>query len=124
MRHLRLMLIAMATVLVLAMAAFALVNRPSPPGTPSDDDIIIKGGSLEIQCGKNHKTDNAGCLNLDDGNTGKFKHKQDTKHITRIEVRNSNNVIVFDSDTLPADKKLGAKPEVTIVYKATMTMAQ
>jgi hypothetical protein len=116
MRHLRLMLIAIATVLVLAMAAFALVNRPSAPEA-SDDDIIIKGGSLEIQCGKNHKNDNAGCLALDDGVTGKFKHKQDTKHITRIEVRNSNNVTVFDSDTLPADKKLGAKPEITIVYK-------
>jgi hypothetical protein len=123
MRHLRLMLIAIATVLVLAMAAFALVGRPSAP-LGSDDDIIIKGGSLEIQCGKNHKTDNAGCLTLNDNFNGRYKHKQDAKHITKIEVRNSNNVIVFDSDTLPDDKKLGAKPEVTIVYKATTTSAQ
>lgn len=118
MRHLRLMLIAIATVLVLALAAFALVNQPSAPMAPSDDDVIIKGGSLEIQCGKNHKVDNAGCLSLNDNLTGKYKHKQDMKHITRIEVRNSSNATVFDSDTLAADKKLGDKPEITIVYKA------
>ncbi|MDQ5846757.1 MAG: hypothetical protein M3539_15830 [Acidobacteriota bacterium] len=123
MRHLRLMLIAIATVLVLAMAAFALVSRPSAP-VASDDDIIIKGGSLEIQCGKNHKTDNAGCLTLNDNYNGKYKHKQDAKHITKIEVRNSNNVTVFDSDTLVGDKKLGDKPEITIVYKAAAVAAQ
>ncbi|MGH9874776.1 MAG: hypothetical protein ACRD9S_20165 [Pyrinomonadaceae bacterium] len=115
MRHLRWLIIAATTLCVMALGAFALANRPVPPA-PADDDIIIKGGSLEIQCGPNHKTDNAGCLALDDGVTGKFKHKQN-KHITQIVVRNSQNVVVFDSNNLNANTSLGAKPEIAITYK-------
>ncbi|HEX9628498.1 MAG TPA: hypothetical protein VF961_00640, partial [Pyrinomonadaceae bacterium] len=61
MRQLRLLIIALATIGVLALAAYALVSRPVPqvPG----DDIIIKGGSLEIQCGVNMGTD---CLGAND----------------------------------------------------------
>jgi hypothetical protein len=114
MRHLRLLIIAIATICVLALGTFALVNRPAVP--PGGDDIIIKGGSLEIQCGSNHKTDNAGCLNLDDGLTGKFKHKQSGKHITQIVVRNSQNITLFDS-SLNANSALGDKPEIAITYK-------
>jgi len=120
MRHLRLLIIALAAILVLGLAASALVNGPEPQIVPpADDDIIIKGGSMNIQCGKNHKTDNAGCFNLDDGVTGKFKHKQDNKHITRIRVKNSSNYVVFDSNNLSTNNNLGAKPEVVITYKAT-----
>lgn len=117
MRHLRLLIIALATILVLALAASALVNGPDPQA-PADDDIIIKGGSLDIQCGKNHKTDNAGCLNLDDGPTGKFKHKQNDKRITRIQVKNSQNTVLFDSSNAPVNNNLGRSPEVVITYKA------
>lgn len=116
MRNLRLLIIIVTTIFVLALAAFALANRSVAPA-PADDDIIIKGGSLEIQCGKNHKTDNAGCLALDDGVTGKFKHKQDGKHITQIVVRNSRQVVVFDSNSLNANNSLGAKPEIAVTYK-------
>ncbi len=119
MRHLRLLIIAVATIFVLSLAASALVNTPEPSFPPADDELIIKGGSLEIQCGKNHKTDNAGCLNLDDGLTGKFKHKQSGKHVTRIRVQNSSSSVVFDSDTLSTNNSLGDKPEVVITYKAT-----
>jgi hypothetical protein len=115
MRNLRLLIIAIATICVLALGAFALVNRPVVPA-PGDDDIVIKGGSLEIQCGKNHKSDNAGCLNLDDGLTGKFKHKQDAKHITQIVVRNSQGATLFDSSA-NANNALGAKPEIVVTYK-------
>ena len=115
MRHLRFLILAVTALGVLALGVFALANRPV--SLPSDDDIIIKGGSLEIQCGKNHKTDNAGCLSLDDGVTGKFKHKQDTKHITQIVVRNSQNVIVFNSNSLNANNSLGDKPEIDVTYK-------
>ena len=119
MRHLRLVIIALAAVLVLGLAASALVTGPEPQILPADDDIIIKGGSLDIQCGKNHKTDNAGCFNLDDGVTGKFKHKQKDKRITRIRVKNSSNNVVFDSNNLSTNNNLGAKPEIVITYKAT-----
>ena len=53
MRNFRLLIIALATICMLALGVFAIANRPVPEG---GDDIIIKGGSLEIQCGKNHGT--------------------------------------------------------------------
>lgn len=117
MRYLRLLIISIAAILVLALAVSALVNEP-PQVAPADDDIIIKGGSMEIQCGKNHKSDNAGCLALDDGVVGKFKHKQGEKHITRVVVKGSRGV-VFDSNNLSANNNLGKTPEIAITYKAT-----
>jgi hypothetical protein len=107
MRHLRLLVIALATICVLAFGVFALVSRPVQ--SPEEDVIIIKGGSLEIQCGKNHNTD---CLGVND-NTGKYKHKQATKHVTKILVKNSSGVVVFNSDLIP----VGSKPEIDITYK-------
>jgi len=107
MRHLRLLIIAFATICVLALAAFALVNRPAAPIL--GDDIIIKGGSLEIQCGSNHGTD---CLGIND-NTGKYKHKQGGKHVTKILVKRTDGIVVFDSDLTP----VGNKPEIDITYK-------
>ncbi|MDQ2922388.1 MAG: hypothetical protein M3R52_12365 [Acidobacteriota bacterium] len=121
MRHLRLLIIALATICVLALGAYALVNTPPRPPVVGDDEIIIKGGSLEVQCGKNHKNDNAGCLALDDGNTGKYKHKQGDKHITRIVVRRTNGDKLFDSDA--PYQNLGDKPEISITYKATTLKA-
>ena len=107
MRHLRLLIIAFAAICVLALGAFALVNRPAAPIL--GDDIIIKGGSLEIQCGTNHGT---ACLGSND-NTGKYKHKQDGKHVTKILVKRTDGVVVFDSDLTP----VGNKPEIDITYK-------
>lgn len=108
MRHLRLLIIAMATICVLALGAFALVNTQAPvdPG----DDIIIKGGSIEIQCGKNHKKD---CFEIPDLTTGKYKRLgPDDKHIIRVVVKDSaggqlsnNN---FDSSH---------QPTITITYR-------
>lgn len=114
MRHLRLLVIALATICVVALSAFALVN--TPPGSPvlgGDDEIIIKGGSLEVQCGKNHKNDNAGCLALDDGNTGKYKHKQPDKQITKIVVKRTGGYEIFNS----TNHNLGRNPEIEITYK-------
>jgi hypothetical protein len=108
MRHLRLMVIAIATILVLALGAFALVNRPAEPA--GGDDIIIKGGSLEVQCGSNHGAD---CLSTND-NTGKYKHKQSGKKVTQVIVKDSNGLTVFDSSVLPT---FGTKPEIAITFK-------
>jgi hypothetical protein len=110
MSHLRLLIIALATICVLALAAFALVTGPNPL-LPGDDDIIIKGGSLEIDCGKNHGKD---CLGGNENKT-KYKHKQDTKHITNIVIRDvdNNNQVYFDrsfDQTKP--------PQIEITYKA------
>jgi len=108
MRQLRLLIIALATIGGLALAAYALVTRPAPqaPG----DVIIIKGGSLEIQCGVNLGTD---CLGAND-NTGKYKAKQQLKHVTKVVVKDSSGVPVFDSSVLPT---FGNKPEIDITYK-------
>jgi hypothetical protein len=108
MRQLRLLIIAIATICVLALGVFALVNEsmPQAPG----DDIIIKGGSLEIQCGANQGYD---CLGTNDS-VGKYKHKQTGKHITKVVVNDSNGVKVFDSSVLPT---FGNKPTITITYK-------
>ncbi len=106
MRHLRLLIIAMATICVLALGVFALVSGPAVPAP--GDDIIIKGGSLEIQCGTNQGQD---CLGTND-NTGKYKHKQSNKHIRQVVVRDntggqlSNNN--FDNDH---------QPTIIITYK-------
>ena len=116
MRPVRILLLTLATLFVLTLATFAIFSRPQLMA-PADDDIIIKGGSLEIDCGKNHKSDNAGCLALDDGLTGKFKHKQGGKHITKIVVKNTNGYVVFNSDNLNASNTLGARPEIDITYK-------
>jgi hypothetical protein len=108
MRHLRLLIIAFAAICIMALAASALITRTDvTPG--GDDDIIIKGGSLEIQCGKNHNTD---CLGAND-NTGKYKHKQGGKHITKVVVKRTDGTVVFDSDLTP----VGNKPEIYITYK-------
>ncbi len=108
MRQLRLLIIAIATICVLALGVFALVNQNLPQGP--GDDIIIKGGSLEIQCGANQGSD---CLGTND-NTGKYKHKQSGKHITKVVVKDSSGVKVFDSSVLPT---FGNKPEIVLTYK-------
>ena len=107
MRQLRLLIIAIAAICVLALGVFALVNQNSPI---MGDDIIIKGGSLEIQCGANQGTD---CLGTND-NVGKYKHKQSGKHITKVVVKDSSGIKVFDSSLLP---QFGNKPEIDITYK-------
>ena len=108
MRHLRLLIIAIATICVLALGAFALVNRPAVPVTPADDDIIIKGGSLEVDCGKNHGAD---CF----GGTGsKPKHKKSGK-IVKIVVTKSDGT-VLGTYTKHNDFQDG-KPIVVITYR-------
>jgi len=113
MSHLRLILLAFAAILVVTLVAFALVG--GPVAAPGDDDIIIKGGSLDVECGVNHKTDNAGCLGLDDGAKGKYKHKQKDKHITKVVVRETGGKTLFDSSN--PSVALGRNPQIVITYK-------
>ena len=110
MRKLRLLIIAIAAIFVMALGAFALINRPQVQA-PADDDIIIKGGSLEIECGKNHGKD---CLGGNENKT-KYKHKQDTKHITNIVIRDvgNSNQVYFDRSFDPLKP-----PQIEITYKA------
>lgn len=105
MRNLRLLIVAITTLVVLALGVFALVNQ----SVPGDDVLIIKGGSLEIQCGKNHGAD---CLGTND-NKGKYKHKKDRAHILKVVV----------SDPKTGDVLYGSgfdktnQPQIEITYK-------
>jgi len=108
MRQLRLLIIAGATIFVLALGVFALVNQQAPmdPG----DDIIIKGGSIEIQCGKNHKKD---CLGNPDPKTGKYKRAGlDDRHIMKVVVHDSYGA-ELSSSNFEKDKQ----PTIVITYK-------
>ena len=108
MRKLRLLIIAIATICVLALGAFALINRPPVP--TGGDDIIIKGGSIEIQCGTNHKKD---CLGSPDLSTGKYKSPaNDNRHITQIVVRDSGGGQLSNNNFDSAHQ-----PSIIITYK-------
>ena len=105
MRNLRLLITALATICVLALGVFAIVSRA--PQAPGDDVIIIKGGSLEIQCGKNHGLD---CLGTADA-SGKYKAKKNGAHIMQLQVKDSSGVLLnkeFDASN---------QPTIEITYK-------
>jgi hypothetical protein len=106
MRNLRLLITALATMCVLALGVFAIVNRA--PQAPGDDVIIIKGGSLEIQCGKNHGLN---CLGTPDA-YGKYKHKKSGAHITQVVVKDSTGASVFSSSFSAT-----TQPQIEITYK-------
>ena len=109
MRKLRLLIIAIAAIFVMALGAAALINRPEPQLAPADDDIIIKGGSLEIDCGKNQGVD---CFGDNTPGKAKPKHKVTTKHITRIVVRDNAGGQLSNNNFDPAHQ-----PTIIITYK-------
>ena len=108
MRHLRVLIITLTTICVMSLGAIAFVSLSAAPAA-GGDDIIIKGGSLEIQCGSNHNPD---CLGTNDS-VGKYKHKQSGKHVTKIVIKSSDGAEVFNSEATP----VGPKPEIVITYK-------
>lgn len=105
MRTFRLLIIALATICALAFGVFALV---SPGQAPGDDVIIIKGGSLEVQCGKNHGLD---CLGTPDSK-GKYKAKKNSAHIMQVVVKDSTGASVYSSYFDAAHQ-----PQIEITYK-------
>ena len=108
MRNLRFLIVALAAICVLALGAFALVNRPTPPPAPADDDIIIKGGSLEIDCGTNQGTDCFG------GSGSKPKHKKSGKIVKIVVTRSDGSVLgTFTKHTDFND----GKPIIVITYR-------
>jgi len=101
----RRLLFSIAAICVLALAAFALANR-RPPQAPGDD-IIIKGGSLEIQCGYNHGKD---CLAHSSG-TYLYTHKKNA-HVLHVLVLASDGTKLLDNDF---DKD--HQPTIKVTYK-------
>ena len=108
MLHLRKLVIVAAAVCVLALGVFALVKSPVPQ---DGDVIIIKGGSLEIQCGANQGHD---CFGVND-NQGKYRHKNTAGKIEQIVVKDSGGTILKTFNR-KADFTDG-KPSIEITYK-------
>lgn len=113
MHYLRLLIIAIAFICVLALAAVALVNGPDPQAAPADDDIIIKGGSLDVECGKNQGAD---CFGGTDANA-KPKHKLASGKIVQIILRKSNGQSL--GTFTKRDHFQDGKPIIQITYRNT-----
>ena len=106
MRKLGLLIIAIATLCALALGALALANRTAP--NPGDDVIIIKGGSLEVQCPTNG---DKACLGVADA-TGKYKATKSTAHVTNIVVKDNTGATLFSNAFDPAHQ-----PSIEVTYK-------
>lgn len=104
----RIVIIALATMLVLAFAVFAFVTQ-APPG---DDVIIIKGGSLTVQC-SNTNNANLDCLSYD-ATAKVYKHKKAASKVEKIVVKDENGEVLgsFSKVNFP-----NGKPSVEITYR-------
>jgi hypothetical protein len=119
MRHLRLLIIAMAAICVLALAAFAFVTQPPVSG---EDVIIIKGGSLTLKCppaGNANNTNNANNANDDcmpfDSASKTYKHKNSSGKIDQIVIKNGNGETLGTFTKSPHFSD--GKPSIEITYK-------
>jgi hypothetical protein len=116
MHYTRLLIIAVATILALALGVFALVRNNAPQG---DDPIIIKGGSLTIQCPASDTVSGPQCIPFDTA-TGKYGHKDKTRKIAKIVVKDSSGAVLFDSSDpthCGGNALLGKTPEIDVSYK-------
>jgi hypothetical protein len=89
---------------MLALGAYALANRP--PQAPGDD-IIIKGGSMTIECGSNHGKD---CLAHTSG-TYLYSHKKNA-HIMHVLATGSDGAVLLDQDFTN-----NGQPTIKVTYK-------
>jgi len=111
MRNFRLLITLFATICMLALGAYALASRP--PQAPGDD-IIIKGGSLTIEC---VNAANKNCLGAFDATTKQYKHKNGNGKIEQIVVMDSSGKPLPNGTfTRTADFPDG-KPQISIAYK-------
>jgi hypothetical protein len=109
MKKVRWIVIATAAVCALALAGFALAHKAAEPAPSTGPVIIIKGGSLSIECpGK------VECLKYNAAE-GKYNHKEPHWKITQIVVKDESGNVrgTFDSkDYFP-----NGKPSIEITYK-------
>ena len=108
MSNVRLLITALATICVLALGVFAIVNRHAQTD-PGDDVIIIKGGSLTVQCPPNQ---GKACLGIADITTGKYKHNKNDAHIMKVVVKDSYGATIYSNSF---DAK--TQPQIELTYK-------
>ena len=116
MHHLSKLVIVGATIFVLALGVFALARHAA--NQPEPDPIIIKGGSLTIQCPASDTASGLQCLPFDAA-TGKYGHKDKTRKIAKIVVKDTSGAILFDSSDPQhcGGAALGKTPEIDVTYK-------
>jgi hypothetical protein len=94
----------------LALGVVAVVTQ-DPMTDPGGDVIIIKGGSISIEC-------NHGCLEYKGG--GKFGHKEngkpgDYRKIVKIVIKDEDGKVLGSFDKKHDFK--GGKPTIEIAYR-------
>ncbi|ERR1041385_678737 len=109
MRYVRLLIIAAAAICVLGLGVFAFVRAPKPQG--GGDVIIIKGGSLTIQC-----PDNSNCMPYN-SNTKKYENKNKLGKIDQIVVMDSSGTPLPGGTFTRANNFPDGKPQIAITYK-------
>jgi hypothetical protein len=108
MRSFRLLIVALVTILALALGVFGLIHRPGQAIMAPGDDIIIKGGSMQIQCGANHGKD---CLQHTAGSYT-YTHTKGNAHITGVVVKDYAGTVLYSSSFDPAHQ-----PTVAVTFK-------
>ncbi len=111
MRHLRLIIISIAAICILALGVFAFVGAPTPPG--GDDVIIIKGGSLTVEC---PDPADKNCMPFDSASK-MYKHKKSSGKIEQIVITDSAGVPLLTGTFTRAVNFPDGKPQVRITYK-------
>jgi len=107
MNRFRLVVLAVTAILALALGVFALVL----PQDRGDDVIIIKGGSLTVQCGN---ANNTNCMPYD-AKTKEYKHKKSNGKIEQIVVKDSAGTVL--GTFTKGEHFSDGKPIIEITYK-------
>ena len=101
--------LAMIAFLALGVVALAARNQPPVQEPPADGDpIILKGGSLTLEC---PKAEMCMMYNLV---TKKFEHKDKTKKVSKIVVKDEAGAVIYSasSPSFP-----NGRPSIEIYYK-------
>ena len=101
--------VALATLVALSLCVFALAAKNTSSSEPQDGPIIIKGGSLTIQCSLNDQ-----CFTFNTS-TQKFEHKDKLKKVTQIIVKDESGKVIADLGSVNFPN---GKPSVEIFYKS------
>ncbi len=110
MRHLRLLIFTITAICVLALGVFAFVRAPKPPG---GDVIVIKGGSLTIEC---PDPEDKNCMPFDAGGK-QYKHKNGNGKIEQIVIMDSAGKPLENGTFTRAANFPDGKPQIAITYK-------
>lgn len=111
MRYLRLLIVTVSAICVLALGVFAFVRAPRP--MPGGDVIIIKGGSLTIEC---PDAANRDCMPFD-STTKMYKHKKGSGKIEQIVILDSSGKPLPNATFTKAANFPDGKPQIEITYK-------